>query len=258
MLRILWQELDYTHLDLANFGLTKWVEEASHILHGYQPWQDYYSKFNDRRLQGTFALPRFYQKQASRVLQDTCKFDVTAVPSPISKHTRQQAKINAGVSKLSLETPSKQPKTPRTPTSGWSLDDEHDLLESDDTPPEQRSYGPEELLDKDYPKTKDEQIVNTALIDFLNAFIVHLDLPVQWSLYRKPFTANFNMASLEARTDGCLEETDAKAKVHALVEVKPLLRIKAPLAIAMQEAAQMVAWIKSAPDPVGFKYSCGG
>ena len=61
---------------------------------------------------------------------------------------------------------------------------------------------------------------------------------------------------MEARTDGCLEEV-ATEKVHALIEVKPVLRKKALFTIAMQEAAQMVAWIKRCPDPKGFKHSRG-
>lgn len=55
-----------------------------------------------------------------------------------------------------------------------------------------------------YPKTKDEQTVNAALIDFLNAFIVHCGLSVQWTLHRKLFVGNFAEGTLKARNDECL------------------------------------------------------
>lgn len=145
-----------------------------------------------------------------------------------------------------LETPSRKSKdflgAPQTPLLKMYSDcDAEDIFgEEEDTPEVPNSYGPPELLDLTFPKTKDEQIVNTALIDFSNAFIVHGDFAVQWSLYRKPFIAEFAKASVEARTDGCLEEVDSE-KIHAIVEVKPIIRAKAQLAIAMQEAAQMVA-----------------
>lgn len=263
MLRVLWKSSRNHKFNPATFGLGEWVERATIILDQYKSWGQYCSSFDQQKSlpEGTFALPRFYQRQAARVPQDApCRSDVTAgPPTPISRRTRSQVgTLNEDMKKLSLETPTKSRGTPRMPLSSGSFDDEDAYEDEDeDTPPGQRSYGPPELLDINFPKTKDEQIVNTAFIDFLNAFIIHLDYSVQWTLYRRPFIAEFAKASLEARTDGCLEGVDSKEKVHALVEVKPLLREKGLLTIAMQEAAQMVAWIKSDPDPDGFKYSCG-
>ncbi|PYI00548.1 hypothetical protein BO78DRAFT_434330 [Aspergillus sclerotiicarbonarius CBS 121057] len=102
---------------------------------------------------------------------------------------------------------------------------------------------------------KRQQIVNTALVDFLNAFIIHYKLRVYWTLYRKPFIAKFENGAFEARTDGCLE--DRASKTYAIVEVKPMLREKEVVRISMQETAEMVAWIKCDPDPKEFSSSCG-
>ncbi|KAE8155000.1 hypothetical protein BDV25DRAFT_146823 [Aspergillus avenaceus] len=113
------------------------------------------------------------------------------------------------------------------------------------------SPGPVEITHLMYPQTKDEQIVNTALVDFLNALTMHFPQANDWTLHRKSFKAAFQHASFEARTDGYLEDDGSSDRVRALIEVKPMLREKKRNPICMQEAAQMVAWIKSDPDPRG-------
>ncbi|KAB8200084.1 hypothetical protein BDV34DRAFT_230615 [Aspergillus parasiticus] len=149
------------------------------------------------------------------------------------------------------------PSSPNT-KSGFEFDDTPVDSAAKGTPLGERSYGPQELLDLNYPKTKDEQIVNTALVDFLNAFIIHRNFGSCWMLHRKPFVADFEHGSFEARTDGYLEGEDSKSlKTYAIVEVKPMLRTIHLERISMQEAAEMVAWIKAEPDPAGFVSSCG-
>lgn len=106
---------------------------------------------------------------------------------------------------------------------------------------------PEELESLIYPPTKDEQIVNTALLIFLNALTAHFPLANDWTLHRKIFVAQFKHASIEARTDGYLGDR-SDGKVRALVEVKPAARKKYRTPIRMQESAQMVAWIMNDPE----------
>lgn len=96
------------------------------------------------------------------------------------------------------------------------------------------------------PPTKDEQIVNTALIVFFNALTTHFDFYSNWTLHRKPFIATFENAQFEARTDGYLDSPGGKTR--AIIEVKPVLRSRHRLPIQMQESAQMVAWIRSDDD----------
>lgn len=102
---------------------------------------------------------------------------------------------------------------------------------------------PRELENILYPPTKDEQIVNTALIVFLNALTLHFSLSSKWTLHRRAFTAEFETAQFEARTDGYLD--DYRGKPSVLIEVKPVVRSRKLSLIQMQESAQMVAWIKS-------------
>ncbi|KAJ5585383.1 uncharacterized protein N7459_005183 [Penicillium hispanicum] len=264
MLRVLWKPQKRFNFDPAMFGLDEWMEKASRELNAYRSWNSYCANFtNDQLPEGTFALPRFYQKQVSQVPEvGPFNYDVAAGPptSPIASRTRSH--LAARMRETSLyDTPSKPPKTP--PSKTYRFDEGEGEGESDGesegevTPWQAKSYGPLELLAQTFPRTKDEQIVNTALIDFLNAFIVHHGSPVQWSLHRKPFIADFAKSSIEARTDGCLEEVDSPNRVHALVEVKPALRELALFPIAMQEAAQMVTWIKTNPDPQEITHSCG-
>ncbi|KAJ5735159.1 uncharacterized protein N7483_000284 [Penicillium malachiteum] len=180
------------------FGLADWVQKATPILGRYESWREYCESFHKAKIpEGTFALPRFYQKQAAQVPKTTeLPGDSDVVFTPVSNRTRGQVNLISRIRELGLETPSKAPR--RRAKTAESLSDE------------ELNFGPDEedegeILGLIHPKTKDEQIVNTALIDFLNAFIIHENMPVQWTLYRKPFKAEFKDNSFEARTDGCLE-----------------------------------------------------
>lgn len=96
-----------------------------------------------------------------------------------------------------------------------------------------------------FPPTKDEQIVNTALVVFLNALTMHFDISdrFSWTPHRKGFIADFEEASFEARVDGYLQ--DNQENHYALIEVKPVIRGNKQNLIQMQESAQMVGWIKN-------------
>ncbi|KAE8343865.1 hypothetical protein BDV24DRAFT_149434 [Aspergillus arachidicola] len=77
-----------------------------------------------------------------------------------------------------------------------------------------------------YPPTKDEEIVNSTLLDFANALLAHHPLQNKWSLHRVPLTVTFKKASFQARTDGYLHDRKT-GKIRALVEIR------------IQETAQM-------------------
>ncbi|KAF2969049.1 hypothetical protein GQX73_g4471 [Xylaria multiplex] len=77
-----------------------------------------------------------------------------------------------------------------------------------------------------YKAAGDEQIVNTALILYLNALAFCCSqTPGNWTPRRKAFVL----------------------RVEAIVEVKPYTRKSKSVRIGMQEAAQMAAWIASDP-----------
>ncbi|KAJ5427083.1 hypothetical protein N7465_002153 [Penicillium sp. CMV-2018d] len=91
--------------------------------------------------------------------------------------------------------------------------------------------------------TKDEQLVNDALLLFLRAVTIFpYKLRCEWYSARSPFdTASFGINSMTARTDGYLE---ANGEVFSIVEVKPQIRdrVKRP-EVLWQETSEMVAWI---------------
>lgn len=121
--------------------------------------------------------------------------------------------------------------------------------------PEQKShiftFDSPESWEAFFPPTEDEQIVNAALLLFLNAITLHFKISAKWSLHRKAFRfGNDNNKIFEARVDGYLLCT-ADSRIKAIVEVKPYLRSGKSKDIKMQEAAQMTAWISSDPDPMG-------
>lgn len=271
----------------VEFGLKEWVKKASAYLKDYESWQKYCKSFDGRRpqkiIEGSFALPRFYQKQVYQrprePYQGNAEFNVV---SPVSKHTRSQMRargqesMRQGVRQLNIGTPSRQtsinrsnpsgnPSTPgnpialvnpNTPAGQINPGGESATGDQSSSNDQSSSSGPSlpespmaaEFIDIEHPKSRDEQIVNTALIDFLNAFVIHRPSgDAQWTLHRMAFGAFFAKSEYEARTDGYLE--DKSGDIHAIVEVKPFVRRgKQQLRIVMQEAAQIVAWIKHQPD----------
>ena len=107
---------------------------------------------------------------------------------------------------------------------------------------------PHELQKEMFPPTKDEQIVNIALLVFLNALTMHFDISQRWKWtpHRKGFVPQFRDGSFHAHTDGYLH--DEQETPYALIEVKPVVRAGKQNLIQMQESAQMVGWIMSEPD----------
>ncbi|CAI7592329.1 unnamed protein product [Penicillium glandicola] len=251
MLRVLWKEHP-TGAILRVANLNHWVAQATAKLDQYRSWSTYCDSFRSQEAlpEGTFAIARYYQRE---VAHTEPKADPQAFHTPISSRTRGATNwIGEGVAAIRLEdpkTPTKKGPKPLPSTSATSrlenmfgLDDESSPSPSP-SPVHLVSPITRELGNILYPPTKDEQIVNTALIVFLNALTIHFPLSSKWTLHRNPFTATFKDAQFEARTDGYLDSPGGKPRV--LIEVKPVLRSLNLLAIQMQESSQMVAWIKS-------------
>lgn len=265
LLRVLWRIYQPSQI-IHVADMHKWVAQATEMLDGYKSWNKYCDSIGSASTpEGTFAIARYYQREVARTEE---KIDPQAFDTPISSRTRGGVKrIDKGVAGLSLgppETPTKKGPAHLASTSARSLlndnddsDDEYDEdseilgLEDESSPSTIASPSPirlvtpitRELANILYPPTKDEQIVNTALIVFLNALTIHFPLSSKWTLHRKPLTAVFKNAEFEARTGGYLDSPGGKPRV--LIEVKPILRSWHPLRIQIQESAQMVAWIKS-------------
>lgn len=91
--------------------------------------------------------------------------------------------------------------------------------------------------------TKDEQLVNDALLLFLRTLLIYQsELKCHWAADRSPFSkATFGDNSMIARTDGYLE---ANGEVFAIVEVKPNIRHpENHEEVLWQETGEMIAWI---------------
>lgn len=192
---------------------------------------------------GTFSLVRFYQLSVeSTHLNESASAKFT----PIAKRTRfALAQSNQRREELNTSpTPVIQseaaydnnPSTPDIDMSKLTLSETETLSETSDCTP--FSGAPAE----------DEQIVNTALVSFLNAVTMHHVRTVEWSLHRKSFRIGERGGrGFEARVDGTLRRRGGEKEVLAIVEVKSANRSKYLNAIRMQEAAQMAAWISSYP-----------
>jgi hypothetical protein len=100
-----------------------------------------------------------------------------------------------------------------------------------------------------YPSADDEQIVNVALVSFLNAVTIHFVPEADWSFERKAFQLGNkkNGKGYEARVDGFLCRLPDQ-QVMAILEVKPCVRVGQSGNIRMQESGQMAAWICQFPD----------
>lgn len=250
LLRVLWKPYEDPAEIHKMLKIKNEKDRASELLHGYKSWSTYCKSFELRGSlpEGTFAIARHYQLEVVKTQENA---DPRAFHTPIANRTRnRQAKGTKN--NVYLQTPTKI----RGKLSGLSIDpmsnDETIDYEDDDDDPETplkpTSPMPQELASILYPPTKDEQIVNTALIVFLNALTIHFSLSLDWTLHRKSFTAAFKDTEFQARTDGYLGDSHGRPSV--LIEVKPVTRSRKLQLIQIQESAQMVAWIKSDTESV--------
>jgi hypothetical protein len=115
-------------------------------------------------------------------------------------------------SQLEVEATKKQSSSPSVLVSPWSpaKKDEQKVL---------------------YPPTEDEQIVNTALLNFLTAVtIAHPSVRLRWCVARKALQFDckneiHGAVTYQARTDGYLRGHN-HSTAYAIIEVKPFIRGK--------------------------------
>lgn len=246
LLQVLWVEGHVENLSKSLPDIDKWISKAKEKLATYKSWNTYCQGFTGLNIEeGSFAVARHYQLE---VIKTESEIDPWSLTTPIARRTRTRDRAKGLTSKFSdmlLETPSKSTNIPKILDDDDSGSD--DLFETPTPEPkssfQEKSPISKELENTIYPPTKDEQIVNAALVIFLNTLTIPFSLINNWTLHRKAFKAEFEEASYEARTDGYLSDLQGNAQV--IIEVKPVLRSAKLVAIQMQESAQMVAWIKS-------------
>lgn len=250
LFQILWiryRSTDNLHSLLP--GIEKWIKKADTMLKSYQSWDAYCRGFDGRNLnEGTFAIARYYQLE---VVKTEDKAEPEDLVTPIAHRTRAHATMDQRITKSHLQTPTKSTGDVEM-MDVEEFDSDEDEIDIDETPeiPSSSPFRPvtpvsKELANVLYPPSLDEQIVNCALVIFLNALTVHFNIASNWTLHRKAFKAVFGDASFEARTDGYLNHA---GQPKVILEVKPASRYAKESLIQMQESAQMVAWIKSDTD----------
>ncbi|GKZ30561.1 hypothetical protein AbraIFM66950_009572 [Aspergillus brasiliensis] len=242
LLRVLRKRLRRTQLDPQRLCLAPWMNQAKDMLRSYPSWNTYCESFRGKPGEGNFFLVKISQEEAAKAESTGISKDILF--SPVSNRTRQRTRERREEHMTptpSLETLTLNDDTPATGpiTPGAKKDGEFFSKSTGG------SLGPEELLRDMYPTIDDEQIVNVALLNFLQA---HTDyypsLGSSWTIHRKQLKAKFNGIEYEARTDGYLRGK-VDGEVRALIEVKAPLRELSRLEICMQEGAQIVAWLKN-------------
>ncbi|PYI00691.1 hypothetical protein BO78DRAFT_437717 [Aspergillus sclerotiicarbonarius CBS 121057] len=225
LLRVIWK----THRGpefLKYFDLTQWLPDAKVKLENLSSWKKYRSSFTTQIPEGSFAPARHYQLQVSRTEQDDFGGGgVLFTPKVHNTRSRQQAP----------QPPVPQPDFTKTPPS--KPDSEFETPNFDNEP-DSDSFMSSPLLPSGW-SSWNEQIVNTALLVFLDSLTLHFNLSVSWSLHRMALTAEFTDVKFQARTDGYL--ADRTGDIKAIIEVKPVLRQRKEAQIHIQESHQIVA-----------------
>ena len=254
LLRVLWVRRKVEDLPELLPGINEWIVKAKTMLKTYKSWNTYWQRFTLPDIgEGNFTVARHYQLEVTNTKDET---DPLTLTTPIAHRTRSR-ELARKLDDIHLETPSKSSNVSKAlgvedfdpDPVGFpeTLIPETPIPEtpSPESPSPFQMITPasKELQNVLYPPSKDEQIVNCALVIFLNALTVPFSLANNWTLHRKVFKAMFDDASFEARTDGYLD--DRQGNAQAIIEVKPVTRSKKINLIQMQEGAQMVAWIKS-------------
>lgn len=92
--------------------------------------------------------------------------------------------------------------------------------------------------------TVDEDTVNSALLSLLRALVAKFPrLTCRWMTHQKCLKANFKQGSYITCVDGYLQ-SKITGNTLVLIEVKATKRNTNEPEVSMQEAAQMVAWLK--------------
>ena len=179
-----------------------------------------------------------------------------------SIRTRSQTSASRAQERDDPVTPTNSPKNARAHKVS-SLADEADFdfkglsIDDDDEVPNQLYISPFTPLTGElshaFKSISDEQIINMALLLYLQALLIHFyGIGADWTPERRALIVRKNDGQkvYEARVDGFLRyQRDEKTPIMAIVEVKPSTR-DPEIGVnptRMQESAQMAAWICQHP-----------
>ncbi|PYH65241.1 uncharacterized protein BO88DRAFT_471623 [Aspergillus vadensis CBS 113365] len=245
LLQVLWEIRHIQDLPKLLPDLNNWIVKAEELLKNYKSWQTYCQEFSSKDMgEGNFTIARLYQLEVTNTKDEV---DPRSLATPVAHRTRARV-LSRKLANMYLATPTKSTNVSESlDVEDLGLDTPEDTpvksIPETPSPPQETSPPSKEQVGVLFPPTRDEQIVNCALVIFMNALTAPFKLANNWTLHRKAFKADFGDASFEARTDGYLD--DRQGNAQAIIEVKPVMRAKKLAAIRMQESAQMVAWVKS-------------
>ncbi|KIX02801.1 uncharacterized protein Z518_08744 [Rhinocladiella mackenziei CBS 650.93] len=261
-LRVLWtgkRAKDFADEDTRRTWLRdEHYFEAIHLLASFPPWKLYLDSLEsplDLQIAfpnlGTFSLVRYLQVKLTKYPENenfTPKFSPIAhrTRSKFSDMLRTAAKSPSRVVARNLFSTPVRNRLNSLPLSSDSLPSVAEQSARTDIPD---SVPPISKDTKNQPSADDEQIVNVALVHFLNAVTMHFVPMADWSFERKSFQLGNkkNGKGYEARVDGFLGRLSDQ-QVMAILEVKPCARFRQRSNIRMQESGQMAAWICQFPD----------
>lgn len=235
-LRVLQKPVQTHRFHAKEFELDEWLKKAREELEERNPsWKTYLDNFNhpDDFLHGAFSVATLTQRQVLQT-KESDEVSQSVQFTPVSSNTRLQQQQRA-----LLETPSKStgvaeiPESPSPPSTTST----YPFMSPD---PVQQQAGPSE----------DEQIVNIALLNFIQPLTMFAGLSNEWTIHRLIMKVQFGKSHCEARTDGYLRDKASK-RVRALIEVKAAVRGKNIQPIVMQESAAMSNWITQDPKTTG-------
>ena len=258
------------------------LQSAKSFLDSFSSWQNYIEQIRDntslkageyhqknsrsdpdvpnpRRIEGTFATVLHYQRRSDQMEKlapiDDLSLKVIVAESPVKANQARPAG-----SRIDPQTPTRKVPKPSFQGDEDELDElaeefeDFSMLETPQTTTSQRigQLSPFSPVSgkraQSYEAIEDEQIVNSALILFLQGLSLHHpSVRGEWSLYRQAFLLNDTSKEkiYEARVDGVFRHAN-KAFPRMIAEVKPYLRlgsIETYDKIHIQESAQLAAWV---------------
>ena len=264
-LRILWKMHHYKRANYSRFfkNMDEY-NEARHLLADSQPFEAYLQhigrhdgNFDQRHTipsnMNQFSSPRLNQLEVNRT--DVKDFEDGQLKIYRPPATRSMVRADQG--SLTLEERG-SPKPKKGPLTAIS----RELMVVQSSP-----YEPESFVSgfqgspltpatsvQLHPTSKDESIVNTSLIVFVQSFTLYHSEALQafWTSQRMAYkVGSKDHTCFIARCDGALIGAQS-GDTKVLLETKPVIRhARTRVAICMQESAQMAALIatESAQDP---------
>lgn len=273
LLRVLWIKQKAATLskssEYGRWGILKeHLETARRHLENLPDWERYKSTFCNNLAWhqktgylslGTFSLVRLYQLNSQNIEKNDNGFTPKLAFSPRKTRSQRSAGGTQGNDSIPV-TPTRSQRSnllrdAESALGGLCLDDD------EATSPERDIHispfsRPSADLPHNLQSISDEQIVNMALLLYLQALLINFrGIGADWTPERRALIVkNKNgQKAYEARVDGFLRyQNDAGNPIMAIVEVKPCIRDISPStdSIRMQEGAQMAAWICQHPPPL--------